>query len=360
MAIADQSGFEAIQSTIPEGPYARRKIIRGPDGTPQVILVDQAGNTISDASGYGIVDSGNYLDPKSLGTPDVKSNNPQPTSTFGESTAKRVIDDASRGEKDTSGSTGNSGYGRNQGGNFGYVNKPGALGLASAIPGPIGMAGKAVNMGINANNAAAVNAARQSMGLEGIGIGGAVKSTLRDNKGQVADVTMEGSQYATPVGLEAMSPEGMTNMTPAEAAARARAVGGMTISTPEQVAARNKAFEAEFSKPGLLSRVSNVATSFVSNLFGTNSDDDFKPTQSGFSDMIGDGRSSSNSSGTRTGTQANTNGQGIASLGSKNRSEGIGHSNSGGSGGTSNPGTSGNMGKGGGTTSGHGPGIGSA
>src|SRR5688572_10686799 len=152
MGIADQSGFEAIQPTIPQGPYARRKIVRGPDGTPQVILVDQSGQTISDPSGYNIIDSSNYLDPSSLATTVLGTSNPKPSSeeSISGSTAKKIIRDTSRGEKESTG-LGSGSYGRDQSNNFGYVNKPAGMGLVGMVPGPIGLAGKAVNVGINAN-----------------------------------------------------------------------------------------------------------------------------------------------------------------------------------------------------------------
>ena len=347
----EQSGYDAIQATIPQAPYAKRKIIRGPDGTPQVILVDMSGNPISDPSGYGILEPGNYLDPSTLQAPA------SPSATSGKtapepSTAQRVIRNTAEGGRDNTGGSGGI-AGRSQSNNFGYIDKPGLVGAAGMLPGPAGLAGKAVNAGINANNVAAVNAARESMGLPSLGLGGTVKGVVKDNKGQIADVTMSGSTYATPVGLEAMSPTGMTNMTPAEAAARARAVGGMTISTPAEISARNAAFEAEFSRPGLLGRISNVATSFLDNMFGVspnsytkydpvahartvnqNSGKNFNPTNDGFANMIG----------------APSKGSAGANGGSRSSSAGR----------ASNPNTSGNMGKGAGTTSGHGPGIGSA
>lgn len=381
MAIADElSGFDAIQPPGVSAPYARRKIIKGPDGTPQVVLVDMQGNTITDPSGYGIVESGNYMDPASLpgsATPvETKDEDKEP------SAAREVIRSTARsGAQDGDSSPGSGNFGRSPANNFGYVDKPGFMGLAGLAPGPIGLAGKAVNAGINANNVAAVNSARGMMGLEGVGIGGAIKGTVKDNKGQVADVTFGDSQYATPVGLEAMSPEGMTNMTPAEAAARARAVGSIQMATPEQIAARDEAFNAEFAKPGLIGRMTNVATSFLDNMFGVstpsyqqyddnkhnaiksqNSGANFNPTDSGFADMIGASKKSGKSN---YGSGFNPTPGGFAdAIGASGRgssgssSGGAGRGSSAGK--SSNPGTSGNMGRGGGTTSGHGPGIGSA
>lgn len=298
MAIADQSGYDAIQPPVPQAPYARRKIVRGPDGTPQVILVDMQGQTISDPTGYGILEPGNsiYINQNAK----VESNNPKPVSE--KSTAKQVVQETiGRGSDRASDSgPGDGNFGRNPSNNFGYINKPGMMGLAGALPGPAGLIGKGVNLGINANNVGATNAARSMLGMPGAGIGSNALGVVRDNRGQVADVSIGGSQYSTPIGLEALSPSGMTNMTPDEAAKRAAATGGIALSTPEQIAARDQAFEAEFGKPGLFSRMTNVANSFLDNMFGSNTYDpikhaqierqntgsDFQPTQSGFMDML--------------------------------------------------------------------------
>lgn len=308
--MAEQSGFMAIQPPIPKAPYATRKIVRGPDGTPQVILVDTAtGQTISDPTGYSIVESGTYFDENTLGAqpaPSSKSSEKPGETSAARSVINSTVGRGSDRSNDT-GSPSSSGFaGRSQANNYGYIDKPGILGFAGALPGMAGLAGKAVNMGINANNAAASNAARTVMGLPSLSLGGAILGTMKDNKGQVADVQIGGSQYATPVGLEALSPTGQTNMTPAEAAARARATGSIALATQEAIDARNAAFEAEFGKPGLLSRVSGVAKNFIDSMFGSptpsyyqpderksaqiksqNTGSNFNPTSSGFSDMLG-------------------------------------------------------------------------
>lgn len=301
------SGFMAIQPPrIPQGPVAKRQIVRGPDGTPQVVLIDLAtGQPVTDPTGYGILESGSYFDESTLQAqqPSTNKNDTKQQGSIAQEVIRSTGEGGSRG---TGSEPGSGNFGRHQGSNFGYANKPGALGLAGALPGMLGLVGKAVNAGINANNVAAVNAARQSMGLEPVGIGGAIKGTLKDNKGQIGDFDL-GTGMATPVGLEALSPDGMTNMTPQEAARRAAAnQAQITQATPEAIQARDDAFRAEFAKPGLMDRISGVATSFLDSMFGgvkssaykpdpvahaqitnQNTGSNFNPSKSGFADMIG-------------------------------------------------------------------------
>lgn len=106
--------------------------------------------------------------------------------------------------------------GRSMSNNFGYTNKPGILGLAKMAPIPmVGMAAKGADLVMSVNNRAAVNAARNSIGLEDkLGLGG----FLRDPNGYVADVNIGPNNY--PVGLEAKDNTGRTTLTPNEARMR--------------------------------------------------------------------------------------------------------------------------------------------
>lgn len=114
--------------------------------------------------------------------------------------------------------------------NYGYINKPGIMGAASMIPGPIGAIGKVANTMVNLNNTSAVEQARASMGLEPLSARQVIGSALKDKHGQVADVDINGVPHST--GFEALSPSGATNLTPAEASKRAQAVGGMSEIAP--------------------------------------------------------------------------------------------------------------------------------
>jgi hypothetical protein len=137
--------------------------------------------------------------------------------------------------------------------NFGYINKPGWMGLTSAVPGMLGLAGKAVNAGINANNMEAVDTARNMLGLEDKG---GLKDVLSDNQGYVGDVGINNHQYG--VSLEAMTPDDRTALTPTEANTRSNLLGGLQEKQP-----------VHDEHTGLLSSIFDDASNFFDNLFGT-------------------------------------------------------------------------------------------
>lgn len=379
-------GFMAIQPPAITKPMAFRKLVHGPDGVVQVVLVDETGQVILDPSGYQVVEQNTYYEPGTTGaTPAPGTATPPNGQPVGNvSAAQQVVQETvGRGaDRDGSSDPGSGNFGRSQANNFGYVNKPGFMGVAGMLPGPVGMVGKAANLGINANNAASVNTARKSMGLEGIGIGGGIRDTLRDNKGFVADVSIGGSQYATPVGLEALSKSGQTTMTPQEASLRQAAATragqpAIAEATQAQIDARNSAFKEDYGTPGLFGGIKDSVSGFLDDMFSSpverankalasqtrreNSGSNFSPSRSGFADMIG-----ANSGKQATSTPSNPVSGAARSTAGKvtsqsNNNVGRGSDRGGGSSGSrSNPGTSGHMGAGGGTTSGHGPGIGSA
>lgn len=136
---------------------------------------------------------------------------------------------------------------RTQANNFGYIDKPGFLSVASGLPGIPGLIGKGVNAAINANNVAAVNAAREALGLPEQSTKEALKGVVQDNKGVVAEVTIGKQQV--PIGLEATTPSGRTTMTPAEALSRARANNvGIEEATEEAIAEAEAKFAEEYGK----------------------------------------------------------------------------------------------------------------
>jgi len=131
--------------------------------------------------------------------------------------------------------------------NFGYVNKPGFLSLASALPGIPGIIGKGINAAVNANNVAAINAARETLGLPEQSTKEALRGIVQDNKGVVAEATIGNQQVA--IGLEATTPSGRTTMTPQEALARAEANDvEIQEATPEAKEAAEAKFAEEYGK----------------------------------------------------------------------------------------------------------------
>lgn len=353
-------------------PTAQRKVVRGTDGAPRVIYVDSTtGAEVTNLSGYQIVEQTNISDLTSLGlspTEDKKED------TTAQTVNRSVLPKVSFGEGDHASSDGKglSTSGRTQANNFGYMNKPTGMGIANFVPGPVGLVSKGVNTAVNMNNVGAVDAARGMMGLDSLGFGDTVKGALKDNKGKVADVNVNGGIYS--VGLEALDAQGKTTMTPEEASKRAAAAGVSIVeATEDETRAMEQRFEQEYGSKGLFGSVK----SFIDDMFTSpeereaeeaekasrdqNSGSNFSPSSSGFSDMLGGEQQG-------VGKEAySTPGYGVSGAARSTAgktSGGIGRGSSdksgSGSGSSSNPGTSGNMGSGGGTTSGHGPGIGSA
>ncbi len=204
------------------GGIAIRRLIRGEDGVVKVALVDL--NTlqdVTDPTGYTILEPDNGV------IEDIPlSQHPKTAQAVAgpdeiPPTAKTIAEIRGGGKLDASDAAiGMKGPDRDSPNNFGYKNKPTGLGLASALPGPLGMAGKAVNAGWNANNLAANNAARNYLGLP-------ERSTFANVKGVVSDVgnvvsekaNIGGNDYQ--IGFGGISEDGKTTqLTPDEARTR--------------------------------------------------------------------------------------------------------------------------------------------
>jgi hypothetical protein len=352
-------GAAALQpKPLQPGPKAKRKVVTGTDGTPHVVYVDlDTGQELQNLSGYNIVEGSNFSDLDSLG---LSPTGPEaPKDTAAQQTIQSVkpkagpIGEGGRSDPTSS----NKSLGRSQANNFGYINQPGALGIAGFVPGPVGMAAKAAKVGIGMNNNAAINTARQTMGLPDQSFGSSIKGAVKDQKGHVADVNVNGSMYS--VGLEALDKRGMTTMTPDEANKRAAAnQTKVQLADDDMIAQKEREFDAEFGKSkGILGKFTSTASSFIDSIFGNeaeetsraqNTGSNFAPSKGGFADMIGLSGVGKAATSTKTspvsGAARSTDGK----TGGSDKSH------------ASNPGTSGNMGSGAGTTSGHGPGIGSA
>lgn len=103
---------------------------------------------------------------------------------------------------------------------FGYIDKPGLLGMAGKLPGVLGVAGKFANAVVNAENVKAVDKARSVLGLEPTSTLGQMKGLVSDNKGVVSESTnIGGTDYGIQMG--GVMPDGRTALTPNEARTRA-------------------------------------------------------------------------------------------------------------------------------------------
>jgi hypothetical protein len=140
------------------------------------------------------------------------------------------------------------------------------MGLLGALPGPAGLAGKAVNAGINASNTKATNIAREQMGLEKVSMARALGNLISDQKGKVADVKIGPNDYA--IGLEAQSKVGKTTMTPDEANKRAFANQTNIVEmTPAESKASNTAFKEEYGG-GWFSKAKQEVSNIFESFFG--------------------------------------------------------------------------------------------
>lgn len=122
----------------------------------------------------------------------------------------------------------------------GYIDKPGWVSATSMLPGYAGMAGRAVNAGINLGNHVAVNNARVQSGLQPRdGVMDTIRGIARDNQGQVGDVNINGEDYSIGIGSKyhgggGLTPQGNTSLTPEEAHRRG-SMFGITEIDPRQM-----------------------------------------------------------------------------------------------------------------------------
>lgn len=194
-----------------------RRIVRK-NGKRKVIFVDPiTGAEVKDIRGYNVIDATNDYDLAALGLSPTKNNNEEPV------TPTDQLDPFyknSREQADTS----QLGQVRNEANNYGYIDKPGIVGLLGMAPGMLGVVGKGINAAIGLNNVAAKDIARGVIGIDQVGPGAIAKGLLgKDEQGKVADVTIGKNQYS--VGLEALDDKGKTTLTPNEARTRAGWLG---------------------------------------------------------------------------------------------------------------------------------------
>lgn len=146
-------------------------------------------------------------------------------------------------------------YHRDESNNYGYFDKPTGMGFLSSLPGPLGIAGKGINAVVNANNVGAVSAAREDMGLAGLGLKDSIGGTLKDRQGFVANVDYT-DQFGTtpnmPVSLEAVQNKSLSP--------------DMIKGLPGEVALSED--QKDPNKTGLFSGIKSAAKSIFDNIFG--------------------------------------------------------------------------------------------
>lgn len=247
-------GASVINTPTPKGPLAIPKLVRGDDGLMHTVYVDaKTGQQLSSLDGYSVLSgAGNYGNPVPAQGMLSGISGLGGGSYFGSDRDDKPFhwqDDGddqdgpmpSKSSKEAGGKNWKPGE---------YIDKPGWMKYAAMLPGIGGKIAKVASVAANVNNTRATNVARQGMGLTPMSTKDKVKSTLRDQKGQVADVKINKRDYS--VGFEAMSPEGRTNLTPEEARKRGLTLGGIE----------------EIEKRGAIPGVENPDASMMEKLTG--------------------------------------------------------------------------------------------
>lgn len=251
--------------------YAIRRLIRNRNtGRVDIKFIDAVTNEeVNNLDGYQIHESKGFMSLDDLGI------NPSKISTQEDQTVPQQIireQVAPSGGLDAQRDPSFAGAAnRNMSNNFGYFDKPAAMGLASFVPGPIGMAAKAANAGININNAAAAQEARKTIGLPEKGFMSTIGGAFADNKGYIDDVKYaddSGRVRTTPVSFEAEDPSGRTALTPNEARNRA-------LTNPDNflgVATKDETKEARSNagnkSGGMFGGLKGVMANIADNIFG--------------------------------------------------------------------------------------------
>lgn len=241
-----KTGYQAItsdqNSNQPTPPYAIPRVQRDENGLLRTIYIDpQTGEQVSNLNGYTVIDGNNYYKPDE--EDDLDENGVVEPEEV-ETNTEKALDKNKGGALESDRSPKGFSSSNSASNNFGYKSKPGFVSLASALPGTLGLAGKAVNLGWNGMNMSAVSQARSMLGLPDMTGKQTARSLMSDQKGQVASIGINGQKYS--VGFEAMSPDKRTNLTPTEANNRANLLGGLT---------EDKAGTKKSENKGLVSRM---------------------------------------------------------------------------------------------------------
>lgn len=266
-----------LQQPNPNKPNLVRRLFASPQGT-QVQYVDPiTGQVIQNPQGYNILEP-QISDLKSLDLLPTVSATETPETPKPDETIKPSYD-IPGSDHSTNGINGYSGTSnRDQGNNFGYIDKPGWMGMTSMLPGPLGLAGKGINAAVNANNVQAINSARDAADLLGLSGMQELGGIAKDRQGFVgrADIKNKAgqtNQYS--IGLEAVDPWGRTTLTPDEARARASA-------NPQNISLSEKQTGNKEKSSGLGSKISESIRSFLDDIFSD--DTETKPSKTSYPD----------------------------------------------------------------------------
>lgn len=249
-------------------PVTFKKMVRAADGTLQVQTIDPStGQVVNNPADYNTSTSQIMgLDDLGLSPTKEDQTDKQDLTTETEEEYKYQGPGQNTGASDTGGFTNSgSGMARSESNNYGYIDKPGWVGATSALPSGFGLMGKALNAAINANNASAVNAARDTIDVDPLSTKDFAKGVMKDRQGFVGNVDITnalGDVNSYSVGLEAMTPSGKTTLTPDEARKRAAA-------NPDNIKLSED--QDENKKSGFGSKIRD----FLDNLFSDDETDNY-------------------------------------------------------------------------------------
>jgi Peptidase M15 len=153
--------------------------------------------------------------------------------------------------------------------NYGYQNKSFLMEASQMLPGAPGMAMKAINVLQNIDNKAAINSARNMLGLED---SPRMSNVLKDTKGSIANAKIGNEEYS--IGFEALDNKGRTTLTPEEARRRGMMTDGVTELSKAENKVALKDFKTDKKKqPGVIPENSvapNRAEDLSGNIFDLN------------------------------------------------------------------------------------------
>lgn len=203
---------------------AYKKLVRRSDGTNGVVHIDaDTGAEIPShlLDTYAIISAGGFDDSEFLKNKKDKEVKEE------DELLRQIIEGESPG----------TGVERSENNNWGWIEPN----LLTKALGMFGVPGRVLSTAINANNAMAKNKAREAMGLPPVSLGQSLKGAVFGVDPVVAKVEIDGKQYSVSVGAKGATSggkviNGVTTLTPAEAARRGALGGGLKeVGAPKGV-----------------------------------------------------------------------------------------------------------------------------
>ena len=268
------SNFNGDQGFV-QKPYAKKKLVKNPDGTVRVVYTDVRTGRPVDPKGYTVIESANSLETQpteGLSQKDPKIKPPEQSQT------NMALGLQNRGENPNIAAAQATGDKALTKTGQDYISKPSWASFLGFLPGPLGLAATAGNVGINANNVAAVNDQRAMLGFTPNSILKNTAGVMMDNNGLVGQAAVTNGQGKTsvaPVSFEAQDSVGRTAYTPNEARMREQVSQNLTEANQAQTDAAIKTFKDENPPTGFISGLASTSKGLFENIFGTT------PAQSG-------------------------------------------------------------------------------